>query len=61
MACTVGKKRLRGIAIRQELTDEWKDREIKESIEYAILINEISKISFFHININSINVLKFNR
>ena len=39
-------KRLRGIAIRQELTDEWKNREIKKEIEFAILTNEISKASF---------------
>jgi hypothetical protein len=36
-------KRLRGIAIRQELTDEWKNRGVKE---YAILTNEISKATF---------------
>jgi DNA-damage-inducible protein D len=39
-------KRLRGIAIRQNLTDEWKDRNINEEIEYAILTNEISKATF---------------
>ena len=39
-------KRLRGIAIRQELTDEWKNREIKEEKEFAILTNEISKATF---------------
>ncbi len=39
-------KRLRGIAIRQELTDEWKNRDIKEEIEFAILTNEISKATF---------------
>lgn len=39
-------KRLRGIAIRQELTDEWKNREIKEEKEFAILTNEISKAAF---------------
>ena len=39
-------KRLRGIAIRQELTDEWKDRGVDEKIEYAILTNEISKATF---------------
>lgn len=30
-------KRIRGIAIRQELTGEWKNREIKEGKEFAIL------------------------
>src|SRR3989339_1360665 len=39
-------KRLRGIAIRQELTDEWKQREIREEKEFAILTNEISKAAF---------------
>ncbi len=39
-------KRLRGIAIRQELTDEWKQRGIEEDIEFAILTNEISKAAF---------------
>ncbi len=39
-------KRLRGIAIRQELTDEWKDRDIKTQKEFAILTNEISKATF---------------
>jgi len=39
-------KRLRGIAIRQELTDEWKDRGIDKNLEYAILTNQISKATF---------------
>jgi prophage antirepressor-like protein len=39
-------KRLRGIAIRQELTDEWKNRKIQKEIEFAILTNEISKATF---------------
>ena len=39
-------KRLRGIAIRQELTDEWKNRNVKEDKEFAILTNEISKATF---------------
>ena len=39
-------KRLRGIAIRQELTDEWKNRKVKNEIEFAILTNEISKATF---------------
>ncbi|PIN77224.1 phage antirepressor protein [Candidatus Woesearchaeota archaeon CG10_big_fil_rev_8_21_14_0_10_34_12] len=39
-------KRLRGGAIRQNLTDEWKNRGLKEEIEYAILTNEISKATF---------------
>jgi len=39
-------KRMRGIAIREELIDEWKERGIKEQIEYAILTAEISKAAF---------------
>jgi len=39
-------KRVRGIAIRQELTDEWDKRGVKEDREYAILTNEISKATF---------------
>ncbi len=39
-------KRLRGIAIRQDLTDEWKNRDIKTEQEFAILTNEISKATF---------------
>jgi len=39
-------KRLRGIAIRQELTDEWKNRGVQREIEFAILTNEISKATF---------------
>src|SRR3989338_2542440 len=39
-------KRVRGIAVRQELTDEWKKRGVKEEKEYAILTNEISKATF---------------
>ena len=39
-------KRLRGIAIRQNLTDEWKERGIKEQRDYAILTAEISKATF---------------
>ncbi|MEC4686617.1 MAG: Bro-N domain-containing protein [Nitrospirota bacterium] len=39
-------KRLRGIAIRQNLTDEWKERGIEEQRDYAILTAEISKATF---------------
>ena len=39
-------KRIRGIAIREELTDEWQKREIKEQKEYAILTSEISMATF---------------
>jgi len=39
-------KRMRGIAIREELTDEWKQRHVGEDREYAILTAEISKATF---------------
>ncbi len=39
-------KRLRGIAVRDELTNEWKKRGVKEHIEFAILTSEISKATF---------------
>jgi hypothetical protein len=39
-------KRLRGIAVRQDLTDEWKKRGVEEQIEFAVLTNEISKAAF---------------
>jgi len=39
-------KRLRGIAIRQNLTDEWKKRGISSEQDYAILTAEISKATF---------------
>jgi len=39
-------KRMRGIAIREELTDEWKERGAKEAQDYEILTAEISKATF---------------
>lgn len=39
-------KRVRGIAIRDELTNEWKKRGVKQGKEYAILTAEISKATF---------------
>jgi hypothetical protein len=39
-------KRMRGIAIREELTDEWKKRGVREETQYAILTAEISKATF---------------
>ena len=39
-------KRVRGIAIRDELTDEWDKRGVKTEKEYAILTAEISKATF---------------
>ena len=39
-------KRMRGINVRNTLTDEWKDRGAKEGIDFAILTNEIYKGTF---------------
>lgn len=39
-------KRMRGIAVRAELTDEWKQRGVRGEPEYAILTAEISKAAF---------------
>jgi hypothetical protein len=39
-------KRLRGIAVRQDLTDEWKNRGARTTLEYAILTNEIIQGAF---------------
>ncbi len=39
-------KRMRSIAVRDELTGEWKKRGVKEGREYAILTSEISEATF---------------
>ena len=39
-------KRMRGIEIRETLTDEWKKRDVGADREYAILTAEISKATF---------------
>jgi len=39
-------KRLRGIAVRQDLTGEWKDRGVRTTSGYAILTNEIMHGAF---------------
>jgi len=39
-------KRMRGIAVRNTLTDEWDKRGLKKRIEYAILTNEIMQGTF---------------
>lgn len=39
-------KRMRGIAIREELTDEWQNRGAQEKRDYEILTAEISKAAF---------------
>lgn len=36
-------QRLKSIEVRKELTDEWREREVKEGLEYAILTDEITK------------------
>ncbi|MBK7938484.1 MAG: Bro-N domain-containing protein [Lewinellaceae bacterium] len=38
--------RLQAIAIRGQLTDEWRTRGVQEGLEYAILTAEISKATF---------------
>jgi hypothetical protein len=39
-------KRMRGIAVRQDLTGEWRNRGARTSLEYAILTNEIMQGAF---------------
>ena len=39
-------KRLRGIAVRQDLTDEWRKRGVEHQEDFSILTAEISKASF---------------
>lgn len=39
-------KRMRGIAIRETLTEEWQRRGAREKIDYAILTNDIIKGAF---------------
>ena len=39
-------KRMRGIEVRETLTNEWKNRGAKENVEFAILTNEILKGAF---------------
>jgi prophage antirepressor-like protein len=39
-------KRSRGIAVRHSLTNEWQNRGVKNSLEYAILTNEIMESAF---------------
>lgn len=39
-------KRLRGIAVRQDLTDEWRNRGAQTTLEYALLTNEIMQGAF---------------
>ena len=39
-------KRMRGIDVRKNLTDEWKKRDVNGEVEYSILTSEISKAAF---------------
>jgi len=39
-------KRMRGIAVREELADEWKKRDVKHEKDYAILTAEIAEAAF---------------
>ena len=39
-------KRMRGIVVREQLTDEWKNRNVGGEREYSILTAEISKATF---------------
>ncbi len=36
-------QRLKSIEVRKELTDEWKERGMKEGLEYAVLTDEITR------------------
>ena len=38
--------RLKSVEVREQLTDEWKGRGVKEGMEYSILTAEISKATF---------------
>jgi len=49
-------KRVRGIAVRDELTDEWNKRGVKSKKEFAILTGEISKATFDMTPINIKNL-----
>jgi prophage antirepressor-like protein len=39
-------KRMRGISVRQSLTDEWSERGVKNSLDFAILTNDIMQGAF---------------
>jgi hypothetical protein len=56
-------KRLRSIAVRGELTDEWKQRGVKEGKEYSILTAEIARATFgvtpdAHSRLKGLNTVK---
>ena len=39
-------RRMQSIEIREQLTDEWKNRDVKQGAKYAILTAEISRATF---------------
>lgn len=50
-------KRMRGISVRHNLTDEWSERGVKKSIDYAILTNDIMQ-GAFDVKVNEYKQLK---
>lgn len=50
-------KRMRGMAVRHSLTDEWADRGVKKSVDYAILTNDIMQ-GAFNLNVKDYKKLK---
>jgi len=53
-------KRMRGIAVRQDLTDEWQNRGAATTLEYAILTNEIMQ-GAFDLKVEAITTRKYFR
>ena len=53
-------KRLRGITVRQDLTDEWKECGVASSKEFAILNNEVMQ-GTFDLKVGTPQILKFRR
>jgi len=43
-------KRIRGIVVRQDLTDEWKKRGVEQKKDFAILTAEISNANFWNVS-----------
>lgn len=50
-------KRMRGMAVRHSLTDEWKERGVQRSIDYAILTNDIMQ-GAFDLKVNDLKKVK---
>ena len=51
-------KRLRGIAVRQDLTDEWKERGASSHLDFALLTNEIMQGTFFGLKVDEYKQVK---